>query len=288
MQHASSRLRARIAQPELLIVPEALNAGTARLVEMNGFEAVYCGGYALSAAEFAMPDHGLINPSEMVELSARIAGAIDIPLVVDADQGGETALNTWRIVRQLESAGVAGAHIEDTRNPKHMKFLTAEQYGPAPLQPVAEMCARLRAAVDARRTDFVVIARTDEIFNRGFLSEAIDRGCAYAEAGADAYFVCSAKPDQIAALAAQVPIPIVDINHKVGDAPGLRIDIFTSYTLTMLLAATQDALDELRAEGRIDLVKRGFDRGRLAEVVGDGPYQALSAAWTKATGEPNG
>lgn len=282
MTNARQALRELLAADELVVVPEALNAAGARLVEMAGHKAVYCGGYALSGAEFAMPDHGLITTTEMIELASRIADAVQIPLIVDADQGGETALNVYRTVRKLGLAGIAGVHIEDTRNPKHMSLL-GEAARPDMLQPIEEMCSRISAAVDARiDDDFLVIARTDEMFNKGSLDITIERGIAYAAAGADAYFVCSLPMEFMDRVATEVPIPIMDINHPIPMArrSKLKLDIFTGHSLPAMLWAAQACLDDLKRDGEVNFAAR--QAAGFADLVQDSVFRSIFAHWAAA------
>lgn len=281
MTPSRRRLRERLASDALIVVPEALDAAGARLVEMAGFEAVYCGGHALGGAAFAEPDHGLITSTEMIELAARIAAAVDIPLLVDGDQGGETALNVRRMVRSLDRAGVAGVHIEDTRNPKHMSIASASSLADM-LQPVEEMQARIAAAVDGRLDDdFLIIARTDAMFNGAGVDAVIARGVAYAAAGADAYFVCLLPDEHVAAVARAVPIPIIDINHPVERArnSGLKMDIFAGHALPAMLWAEQACLDELRTAGFIERRWRSIPAEVFADLVRDRDYQPLFERW---------
>jgi 2-methylisocitrate lyase-like PEP mutase family enzyme len=286
MTNPRKRLRELLASPGCLIVPEALSAGTARMAEVAGFEAVYIGGHALGLMHHAIPDHGLIQPAELAEHARRIAGAVDIPLICDGDQGGETALNTYRTIREFEQAGAAGVHIEDTRNPKHLYS------GDDGLVPVIEMQARVKAATDARRDpNFVVIARTDSAFNKGPVQETIDRGCAYAEAGADAYFACRMSPDEVAKVSEAVPIPVMDMNHPraVFETTRLKINLSAGMLLRGVLMKTWEMLEELKATGRIEWVGGDFlgmpragGAGLMDEIVHDADYQRIAELWAAA------
>ena len=182
----TKKLRALLQKPGVQLVPEAYSVRTAGIAESAGFEAVYTGGNMMSGMHLGLQDWGLITMSEMVEISSRIADAISIPVISDADQGGETALNVYRTVKMFEKAGIAGIHIEDSINPKHMGGASDR------LQPADEMLTRISAAVEARTDpDFVIIARTDELYNDGSVDEAIRRGVAYAKAGADVFMCLS-------------------------------------------------------------------------------------------------
>src|SRR5271167_2353946 len=112
----SATLREVLAEPGLIVVAECYSVLTARVVEEAGFPATYIGGQAMGAMHAAVPDHGVVALSELLGFASAIAGSISIPLISDADQGGETPLNVRRTVRDFEHAGVAAIHIEDTIN----------------------------------------------------------------------------------------------------------------------------------------------------------------------------
>ena len=170
----TARLRALLLTPGVAIVPEAYSVFTARLAEINGFEAIYVGGNMMAGMYLGIEDWGLIDTAELVEIGGRIARGVSVPAIVDADQGGETALNAYWSVTAYDRAGIAGLHIEDTKNPKHMG------QGKSELMALDEMLLRIAAAVDARSDpNFVIIARSDCLIlgsHRGDAGEAIRRG----------------------------------------------------------------------------------------------------------------
>jgi 2-methylisocitrate lyase-like PEP mutase family enzyme len=285
MSKARKRFRELLDGPGQILVPEALSAGMARMAEMAGFDAVYIGGHAMGVMHHAIPDHGLIYPSEMVDHARRICDVVDIPLICDADQGGETALNTYRTVRGFERAGASAIHLEDTYNPKHL-------YQDDALVPIKEMQSRLKAAVDARQDpDFVIIARTDNAFNKGPVAETIERGNAYAEAGAEALFVCRMPPEDLAAICDGVPIPVMDMNHprSVYETTRLKINISAGMVLRGILMKTYDMLTELKQTGKVDWVGGEFlgmprrgSQGLMDELIHDEDYLRVAALWAEA------
>ena len=193
-----ARLRDLLRTPEVTVVPEAYTVFTARLAELNGFDAIYVGGNMIAGMHLGIEDWGLVDLTELVEIGGRIARGVSVPAIVDADQGGETALNVYRSVGAYERAGIAGLHIEDTRNPKHMG------QGRSELMPLQEMLVRISAAVEGRSDpDFVVIARSDSLIlgpNRCDAAEAIRRGTAFAVAGADAFCCAGIRSVWVAAV----------------------------------------------------------------------------------------
>jgi methylisocitrate lyase len=272
---AGQRLRDLLAGSAPVDVVECYSALTGRVVESYGLPAVYIGGHAMGNIHHAVPDHGLVTTTEMVEAARRITAAVDLPLIVDGDQGGETPLNVRRFVRDLEQAGAAGVHLEDTVNPKHL-------LGSNSLAPVHEFRQRLRAAVDARRDEaFVIIARTDALYNGDPVEVAVERGLAAAEEGADAYMCLQMSPEQMATVAAAVPIPLVDINQKpeVARANGLRVNIHTGFALPFAVRAQRDLVEQVVQNGHLDLTRDVEQRRYTAELVGDAAWNELGQTW---------
>jgi methylisocitrate lyase len=177
-------LKKLILDEEILVMPGAHDALSAKIIEQVGFKAVTMGGYAASAASLAKPDVSLMTLTEYVHIVRNIVEAVDLPLFVDGDTGHGNVTNVQRTVRLFESAGVAGLFIEDQVFPKRCGHMEGKQ-----IIPTDEMVAKIKAAVDARvDNDLVLMARTDAVAVSG-LDEAIERSNRYAEAGADLIFV---------------------------------------------------------------------------------------------------
>jgi carboxyvinyl-carboxyphosphonate phosphorylmutase len=250
------RLRELLSAPDPILAPGVFDGLGARLVEDAGFPAIYMTGFGTAAALLGRPDVGLLTMSEMVENAARIAAACDLPVIADADTGYGNALNVIRTVQEYERAGVAAIHIEDQVAPKKCGHMEGKQVIPA-----AEMEAKIRAAVAARRSpDFVIIARTDARAVEG-LDSAIGRARRYREAGADVLFVEAAESeDEIASVSrrlADVPLlfnwaeggktPPVD--YATLAALGFKIVIFPIATLLGTTAWIRHALAEIHKAG---------------------------------------
>jgi 2-methylisocitrate lyase-like PEP mutase family enzyme len=272
----AAQLRNLLNEPSMLVVVDCYSVLTARIVESEGVAATYCGGSAMGGMHYGLPDHGLLLASEMIEMAGRIASSVNIPLIADADQAGETSTNVRRTVREFEAAGVAGIHIEDTRNPKHL-------YDGDSLVPIAHMAARIEAAVDARKDDdFVIIARSDEIFNKGTVAETVRRGIAYAKAGADLYMVVGMKPDEIRQIAAEVPIPLVDIMHPVEVArdTGLKVNLMLGGD-RFAAAAHRDFVRNVVRTGELLRPDEPLTRGDFADLVHDSDWDAEAKRWQR-------
>jgi 2,3-dimethylmalate lyase len=184
MMKKTSLLKQLIVDKEILVMPGAFDALSARIVEQAGFKATTLGGYPTSAVRLARPDVSLLTLTEMVDHTRYICDAIDIPFLVDGDTGHGNVTNVIRTVRQFEKAGAAGLFIEDQVFPKRCGHMEGKQ-----VIPVDEMIVKLKGAVDARTDqDFVIMARTDALAVYG-IDEAIERGNRYREAGADLIFI---------------------------------------------------------------------------------------------------
>src|SRR3989442_9007004 len=181
----TTRLRELLAGPDMLVVPGAYDALSARLIAQAGFPAVTMTGLGPAASVLGQPDVGLLTMSEMLSRAAALAAVTgDLPLIADADTGYGNPINVRRTIREYERAGVAGLHIEDQVWPKKCGYMEGKQ-----VIPIDEMVQKIRAAVDARQdSDFVIIARTDANAVHG-LEDALHRGRAYREAGADVIFI---------------------------------------------------------------------------------------------------
>jgi carboxyvinyl-carboxyphosphonate phosphorylmutase len=180
----AKRLRELLETPGIIRAPGVYDAWSARLVEAAGFPAAYMTGYGTSASVIGQPDLGFLTMTEMVNHARNIAGAINIPLIADADTGYGGPLNVVRTVREYEGAGVAALQLEDQVFPKRCGHMEGKQ-----LIPVADMVAKIRAAIHARQSkDFIIISRTDARAVLGF-DGAIERARAYDQAGADVVFI---------------------------------------------------------------------------------------------------
>lgn len=194
---------------DILVMPGCHDALSAKIIETVGFSAVTMGGYAATAASLARPDVSLLSLTENVSIVRKIAQAVDLPLFVDGDTGHGNVTNVQRTIREFENAGVAGLFIEDQVFPKRCGHMEGKQ-----IIPTMEMVAKLKAAVDARvDEDLVIMARTDAIATSG-IDEAIERSNLYKEAGADLIFV-------------EAPTSLEEMRHinKSIDAPTLAIQI---------------------------------------------------------------
>lgn len=176
----NARLRELISQPGIVVAPGCHDGLTARLIQQNGFQVAYMGGNGTMASYLGIPDIGLGTATEMVTRARYLADILDIPLVCDADTGYGDVSSVVRTVRAYEAAGVSGIHLEDQVMPKKCGALEGVQ-----VVPVEEICAKIRAALEARKDpNFMIIARTD-CFNTLGIDASIERCKRFWDAGAD-------------------------------------------------------------------------------------------------------
>jgi 2,3-dimethylmalate lyase len=172
--------RRRLMEGEFFVAPGAHNGLTAKIIEKAGFPAVYMSGSGVANTLFGLPDVGLVTLTEMTFVARCIAQAVDVPVISDADAGYGNAIGVGRTVREYETTGVMGIHIEDQVAPKRCGNIAGKE-----MISLEEMVGKVRAACDARTDpNFLVISRTDCRTVLGF-DEAVRRGKAAAEAGAD-------------------------------------------------------------------------------------------------------
>jgi len=260
----------------MVLAPGCYDALGARLIEEAGFPAAYMTGFGSAAARLGRPDVGLMTLPEMVDNAHRIADAVDIPVIADADTGYGNSINVIRTVREYEAAGVSAIHLEDQVMPKKCGHMEGKMVVPA-----GEMAAKVAAAVAARRSlDFLIIARTDARAVEG-LDAALSRAELYRQAGADALFVEAPQSvEEIEAVARAFPdVPLLFNYAEGGKTPavshvllrelGFNLVIFP---LTVLLAATgaiRSALARVKADGTpLDLVPSLPGFGDFLEFIG--------------------
>jgi len=274
---AMATLRELLAGPEPVLAPGAYDALSARLVERAGFPAVYMTGFGASASLLGRPDVGLLSFDEMAGHARRLAQAVSVPLIADADDGYGNPLNVMRTVREYAAAGVAALHIEDQVAPKRCGHMEGKD-----VIETAEMVEKVRAAVEARGDgELLIIARTDARAVEG-LDAALERARRYREAGADALFVEAPETEQeIEAVAAAFPdVPLVFNWVDGGKTPQLPLErirelgfALVIYPVTTLFAAARAVADVLDRLGEHDVPS--FDA--FTDMIGLPEMRALEA-----------
>ncbi|MCL6454608.1 MAG: isocitrate lyase/PEP mutase family protein [Alicyclobacillus sp.] len=281
----SFELRSLLSQQGLIVAPGAYDCITAKVIEQAGFPAVYMTGAGTSMSLAGLPDYGLLTMTEMVQNAARIAGAVNIPVIADADTGYGNELNVIRAVREYEKHGIAGVHIEDQSFPKKCGHLDNKQ-----VVGIENFLAKIRAAVHERLDpSFVVIARTDARAVLGF-EEAIRRANAAADAGADLIFVEAPQSvDEIRDIPRRVHAPCVLNLAQGGKTPmislddaegcGFKLAILPGLLVTTVMAACDDALAHVRKTGTLPPLREGFTIREKFRRFGADVWDQLAAQY---------
>lgn len=258
----ATRLRALVRDQAPLVVPGCFNAMSARVLEHVGFEAVYMSGYGSSLSVTGLPDAGLMTLTEMAENARRIAAAVKIPVIADADTGFGNAINVVRTVEEYCRAGVAGMHLEDQVAPKRCGHVAGRE-----VIAREEAVGKIRAAAttrDALEPDFVLIARTDSRgAHGGSLDEAIWRANAFLDAGADLAFVEGPKDmAEVERVCREVKGPV--FYNMTGISP--RMDRETMARLGIAVTILPGALMRTALLAMHDLAVALRDKGPMAEA----------------------
>lgn len=282
MATPTQQLRDLFESGEHFIAADAYSALTARVVERVGFKAAYLGGHACSAFHYAMPDNGIFSQVEQLEQAGRIAAAINIPLIADADTLGETAADAFHFARRYARAGIAGIHVEDETNPKHSTYNNN-------LASIPDMQFRLEAAKKGGgESGPVLIARCDELYTQarrggggGSMDEAIKRGKAYLDAGADALVFPMATPEQTMEIKAATKAPIVVLGLPI---PDTNCTLYTGWGWVGAVNLHIRKARQLMETGKVDMSDMVIE-GKDALIEQD-LYDELTADWARKTGRP--
>jgi len=291
---ADNRLRDKLSRGEFFAAPGVFDAMSAMLAERAGFDAVYASGYWLTASYLGIPDAGLATYTDMLNRVSMVVRKCRAPVIADADTGFGGLLNVHHTVRGYEQAGVAAIQIEDQEFPKKCGHTPYRR-----VVPLAEMVAKIRVAVEARENpDFLVIARTDSRSGKG-LDEAIERGRAFAAAGADIVFLESLEYDEEMRLACKsIKAPMLANMADGGRTPirstreladlGYACAIFPSMTALAANAAIMKALENLRSTGSSSSTNVPlFPFDEFCKMVGFEAVWAFEERWKEVLDKQN-
>jgi methylisocitrate lyase len=276
---AGDRLRAAVEAERPLQVVGTINAYSALLAQRAGFKALYLSGAGVANASFGLPDLGMTTLSDVCEDVRRITSACDLPLLVDADTGFGAAFSIARTTRELIRAGAAGMHLEDQ--------VQAKRCGHRPgkaLVSTEEMADRVKAAVDARVDNFVVMARTDAHAVEG-QNAAIERACRYVEVGADMIFAeALTSLDEYRQFIAAVSVPVLANITEFGRTPlftvkelqdaGVRLALYPLSAFRAMSRAAELVYESIRRDGtQQGVLERMQTRNELYDVLGYHEYE---------------
>lgn len=283
----AAALKALLARPRPLLAPGVYDALSALVAEQAGFEALYLSGASIAYTRLGRSDVGLTTATEVAQTLAHITDRVRLPVIVDGDTGFGNALNVQRTVCDFERAGAAMIQLEDQGFPKRCGHLDGKT-----VVPPAEMCGKLRAALDARRSDAtLILARTDALAVEG-MDAALERAERYLECGVDALFIEALRdPGQMRAacrhFAARIPLlanmveggktPVLSA-QELGEI-GFRIVIFPGGTARAVAHTLQRYYRTLQGDGTTAALRgEMLDFDGLNAVIGT---PALLAAGKK-------
>lgn len=274
------RFRALVTERAPLQIPGAINAYSALLAERAGFEAVYLSGAGVANASYGLPDLGMTGLADVLADVRRITAASALPLLVDADTGFGSAFNIARTTKEMIRAGAAAMHLEDQEQAKRCGHRPNKA-----LVPAAEMCDRIRAAVDARTDEsFVIMARTDAFANEG-MEASLERAAAYVESGADMIFAEALHTlDDYRAFTSRCDVPVLANLTEFGMTPTFTVDELASagvamvlYPLSAFRAMSRAALEiyeTIRRDGtQRAVVEKMQSREELYDMLGYHEYE---------------
>ena len=290
---AGARFRAALQEESPLQVMCAITAYAGLMAKRVGYKALYLSGGGVAANSLGMPDLGISTMEDVLTDARRIVDATQLPLLVDIDTGWGGAFNIARTIRSFERVGVAAVHMEDQVGQKRCGHRPGKE-----VVPRDEMVDRVKAAVDAR-TDpgFVVMARTDAAAVEG-IDAAIERACAYVEAGADMVFPEAMKTlDDYRRFKAAVKVPILANLTEFGSTPFFTVDELRDADVDIALyccgayrAMNKAALnfyDTVRREGtQKNIIDTLQTRNELYDFLGYHAYEdKLDALFTQSKSE---
>lgn len=261
----ANRLKQKLATSELVTLMSAHNPLSARLAEEAGFDGIWASGFELSAA-YGVPDASLLSLTQHLDMTRAMIEQTTIPMVADIDTGYGNAINVLQVASAYARAGAAAVVMEDKLFPKDTSLLAG---GRQELVRIEEFQGKIEAAREAGRAhDLVVIARTEALIADLGLDEALRRGMAYAEAGADLLLVHSKKktPDEIVAFCERwhgpIPLTIVptaypDLTEEKARAlKKIKIMIYANHAIRAAVGAMREVFAQIRRDGGIHHVDK--------------------------------
>jgi 2-methylisocitrate lyase-like PEP mutase family enzyme len=264
-------LRSRLSRKPIVVAPGVYDAFSALVASQAGFATLYVSGAAIAYTRLGRPDIGLVSMTEVADTLALIRDRTSAHLIVDADTGYGNALNVVRTIHQFERAGANAIQLEDQDFPKRCGHLDGKA-----LIPAAEMCGKIRAALDARHSrETLIIARTDAVAVEGF-DRAIERAAMYHEAGADMLFVEAPRTGDdlgriVTALGNKVPLMANMVEGgRTPTLPASELDQL-GFALVIFPGAIVRALGFMASEFYASLAAHGSNepyRNRMLDFTG--------------------
>jgi phosphoenolpyruvate phosphomutase len=279
-KNMGSVLRESIARGKPLLVAGAHNGVSARLVERNGFDAVWASSFEISTS-YCVPDASILSMSEFLEASRTMADVVNVPIIADCDSGYGDAANVYHMTRKFEAAGVAAVCIEDKEFPKTNSFIEGRQN----LASVESFVEKIQSAVRGRSSDMMIFARIEALVSNQGMEEALRRAHAYADAQADVVLIHSKSrtPDEVLEFARRwanrTPLAIIPTTYfgitpeQIRDA-GVQLVIYANHAMRSAVRAMDHTLAQIAAtrssqpvEGEIASMKDLFDLQGMNELT---------------------
>ncbi len=285
---STTKLRQMLKEPGIVVAPGAYDALTAKIIQNEGFKAVYMTGGGTSVTQIGRPDLGLTTLTEMIANASNIADTVNVPVICDADTGYGGVLNVQRTVRQYEKAGVAAIHIEDQGLPKRCGHLEDKL-----LVSAEEMALKIEAAVDARTDeDFTIIVRTDALAGEG-MDQTLKRCEKYVEAGAQMLFIEALRtPEEAERVVKAFDVPMLFNFAEKGKSPlipvaeleklGFKLVIFPASAMATVCKVVTEVMREIKEKGTTErLLGNMVSLVELFETVGLSDMLEAESRYTK-------
>jgi methylisocitrate lyase len=278
----AKQLRGLLANPGILVLPGAYDVLSAHIAAQCGFEVVFTSGFGLAASALGLPDLGLMTMTESLDRVRHMARAVDVPVVADMDTGYGNPLNVIRTVEECLGLGVAGIILEDQEWPKKCGHMEGKR-----VIPLEDHVQKLKAAIHARgKDDLILIARTDAREPLG-LDEAIRRGRAFRDAGADVIFIEAPRSvEELEQIARAIPDALLFANMiEGGKTPflsakeleqlGYKMVVYPLSALFSAAKATLETLRTLREKGTTSGAPALLSFKEFEKVIGLARYREL-------------
>ena len=258
----SEVLRKTLEEKSIVRVGGAFDAMSAKIVEVNGFDAIWAGSFAISATH-ALPDASIMTMTEFLDVATNMAESCKIPVIADCDTGFGGPSNVSHMIKKYENAGVAGISIEDKIFPKQNSLL---KDGKQELISEKEFVAKIIAAREAKQNkDFMIIARTEALIAGMGIDEALKRAYAYENAGANAILIHSKEKDPTEIFEfsdkwkGNIPLVVVPTSY-----PSVSVDELISHKIKMVIYANQSLRVAYTAISRV--LNEIYHTKRLTDV----------------------
>lgn len=266
----------------IITLPGVYDCISARIAENCGFRAVFTSGFGIAASMYGLPDYGLVTATEMIGSAGRIAHTVSVPVIADIDTGYGNPLNVIRTVEEIIAAGVSGIILEDQQWPKKCGHLEGKEVI-SMQEHVNKISAARYASPDK---DLVIIARTDARAVLG-IDEAIKRGHAYLEAGADVLFIEAPKSrDELLIIADEFrgnhlfanmieggKTPVISSSDL--EEMGYKIVVYPLAGLFSAVNALEDTYSYLRKNNTTTGSGVKTDFGKFKELIDIDKYREL-------------